>query len=65
MTGASNGFSRSGTARLCVPCEVSHISRLKPTTIALMHGPTFKGDGEAALNGLTAYYQARLSSWAA
>jgi flavorubredoxin len=41
------------------------LAGLKPTTIALMHGPTFKGDGEAALNGLAAYYQARLSSRAA
>ena len=41
------------------------LAGLKPTTIGLMHGPTFKGDGEAALNGLAAYYQARLSSWAA
>ena len=37
------------------------LAGLKPTTIALMHGPTFKGDGAAALNELAAYYGARMS----
>lgn len=32
------------------------LAGLKPTTIALMHGPTFKGDGAAALNGLADHY---------
>lgn len=32
------------------------LAALKPTTIALMHGPTFKGDGAAALNGLADHY---------
>jgi hypothetical protein len=35
------------------------LSALKPTTIALMHGPTFKGDGGAALEALAAYYEKR------
>jgi flavorubredoxin len=34
------------------------LANLQPTTIALMHGPTFKGDGAAALNGLADYYGA-------
>ena len=29
----------------------------RPSTIALMHGPTFKGDGAAALAGLADHYQ--------
>lgn len=33
------------------------LAALKPTTIALMHGPTFKGDGAAALNGLADHYE--------
>lgn len=33
------------------------LAALKPTTIALMHGPTFKGDGAAALNGLADHYK--------
>ncbi len=35
------------------------LAALKPTTIALMHGPTFKGDGAAALGALANYYEAR------
>jgi flavorubredoxin len=35
------------------------LAGLKPGTIALMHGPTFKGDGAAALNGLADYYGSR------
>ena len=31
-------------------------------TIALMHGPTFKGDGSAALNGLADHYAQRPSA---
>ena len=33
------------------------LAALKPTTIALMHGPTFMGDGAAALNGLADHYK--------
>jgi flavorubredoxin len=33
------------------------LAALKPTTIALMHGPTFKGAGAAALEGLAEYYK--------
>ncbi len=35
------------------------LAALKPKTIALMHGPSFKGDGGAALGALAAYYEAR------
>ena len=38
------------------------LAGLKPTTIALMHGPTFKGDGAAALTALADYYGKRLHS---
>lgn len=34
------------------------LAALRPTTIALMHGPTFKGDGAAALNALADHYAA-------
>lgn len=37
------------------------LAALKPATIALMHGPTFKGDGGAALTALADYYGKRLS----
>src|SRR5690242_7728408 len=32
------------------------LASLKPRTIALMHGPTFQGDGGAALDALADYY---------
>ena len=32
------------------------LAALKPRTIALMHGPSFKGDGAAALNALADHY---------
>jgi flavorubredoxin len=32
------------------------LAALKPRTIALMHGPTFQGDGGAALSALANYY---------
>ena len=35
---------------------LSRLAALKPTTIALMHGPSFKGDGGAALTALATYY---------
>ena len=35
------------------------LAALKPRTIALMHGPSFIGDGEAALEALADYYEAR------
>jgi flavorubredoxin len=38
------------------------LAGLRPTTVALMHGPTFKGDGGAALTALADYYGKRLKS---
>ena len=38
------------------------LAGLKPTTIALMHGPSFKGDGAAALTALADHYRDRLAS---
>jgi flavorubredoxin len=35
---------------------VRRLAALKPRTIALMHGPTFQGDGGAALSALANYY---------
>ena len=37
------------------------LAGLKPTTIALMHGPAFKGDGAAALTALADHYRDRLA----
>jgi hypothetical protein len=35
---------------------------LAPSTLALMHGASFRGDGAAALNMLADRYEARLSA---
>jgi len=35
------------------------LAALKPKTIALMHGPSFKGDGAAALNALADHYASK------
>jgi flavorubredoxin len=37
------------------------LAALAPSTIALMHGPAFKGDGAAALTALADYYGKRLA----
>ena len=40
------------------------LARLKPKTLALMHGPSFNGDGAAALNALADDYDRRaLTHW--
>jgi hypothetical protein len=37
------------------------LSKLRPRTLALMHGPSFAGDGEAALLALADDYDRRTS----
>jgi hypothetical protein len=36
------------------------LANLRPSTLALMHGPSFSGDAASALLALADYYQARL-----
>ena len=38
------------------------LAELRPTTLALMHGPTFKGDGGDALHRLADHYAAELAA---
>jgi flavorubredoxin len=40
------------------------LSKLAPRTLALMHGPSFSGDGGAALRALADDYDRRVSDWA-
>jgi hypothetical protein len=37
------------------------LAELKPTTLALMHGPSFRGDGAAALRALADDYDRRVT----
>lgn len=39
------------------------LAKLAPRKLALMHGPSFSGDGEAALRALADDYDRRTSSW--
>lgn len=41
---------------------IRSLADLAPKTLALMHGPSFEGDGAAALHALAADYDRRLSS---
>ena len=41
---------------------IQGLARLAPTTLAVMHGTSFKGDGGAALAGLANHYMARLEA---
>jgi flavorubredoxin len=44
---------------------IRRLAPLKPKTLALMHGPSFQGDGAAALNALADYYDKRAGQrWA-
>lgn len=44
---------------------IRRLAPLKPKTLALMHGPSFQGDGAAALNALADHYERRTGErWA-
>jgi flavorubredoxin len=44
---------------------IRRLAPLKPKTLALMHGPSFAGDGAAALNALADHYDRRAGQrWA-
>lgn len=38
---------------------IRDLAKLAPRTLALMHGPSFAGDGKAALNALASFYEER------
>ena len=41
---------------------IRRLADLEPRTLALMHGPTFRGDGGAALRALADHYEAQLQA---
>ncbi|HZO83438.1 MAG TPA: hypothetical protein VFB33_17220 [Candidatus Binataceae bacterium] len=41
---------------------VRRLARLRPRTLAIMHGPSFAGDAAAMLEGLARFYEQRLRS---
>jgi flavorubredoxin len=52
---AEDTFHSTSVGSLTAP-TLRRLAELKPATLALMHGPTFFGDGADALNRLADYY---------
>ena len=53
---AEDAFHSSSVGPATAP-TIRKLAELKPKTLALMHGPTFIGDGADALNRLADYYE--------
>jgi flavorubredoxin len=58
-TAAEDAFHSSSASPLTAP-TLRRLAGLEPTALALMHGPTYFGDGGAALNRLADYYEGLL-----
>jgi flavorubredoxin len=57
---AEDAFNSTSVGTATAP-TLRRLAELKPAALALMHGPTFFGDGAAALNRLADYFEAQLS----
>ena len=44
-----------------VPATLHRLAQLRPATLAIMHGSSYRGDGAAALHDLAADYERRLA----
>jgi flavorubredoxin len=53
---AEDTFHSTSIGQATAP-TIRRLAALKPAALALMHGPTFFGDGAAALNRLADYYE--------
>jgi len=58
-TEAEDAFHSTSVGNATAP-TIRKLAALKPGTLALMHGPTFFGDGAAALNSLADYFEAAM-----
>lgn len=56
---AEDAFHSTSVGSATAP-TIRRLAELEPTTLALMHGPTFKGDGGDALNRLADYFESSL-----
>lgn len=45
-----------------LPAVIDHLAELEPTTLALMHGSSYSGDGGAALRALSDEYELRMAA---
>jgi flavorubredoxin len=57
---AEDAFHSTSVGTATAP-TLRRLAELKPAALALMHGPTFFGDGAAALNRLADHFEAQLS----
>jgi len=60
-TAAEDAFHSSSVGPLTAP-TIRRLTGLKPSALALMHGPTFFGDATDALNHLADYYAGLLKA---
>ena len=60
-TAAEDAFHSSSIGPATAP-TLRRLAELDPTTLALMHGPTYFGDGAAALSQLADYYAGLLKA---
>lgn len=56
---AEDAFHSTSVGAATAP-TLRRLAELRPRTLALMHGPTFKGDGADALNRLAGYFEGAL-----
>jgi flavorubredoxin len=56
---AEDAFHSTSVGTATAP-TIRRLAELKPAVLALMHGPTFFGDGAAALNRLAEYFEGEL-----
>jgi hypothetical protein len=55
---AAEDFGQPTALTVWTAPRIHALGNLNPTTLALMHGPTFQGDGGAQLHGLADGYAA-------
>jgi hypothetical protein len=56
---AEDAFHSTSVGMATAP-TIRKLAELEPATLALMHGPTFFGDGAAALMALADYFEAKV-----
>ena len=58
---AEDAFGATALTPATAP-TIAGLASLRPSTLALMHGPAWTGDGEGALRELADLYAARLAA---
>ncbi len=58
---AEDMFHATALTPMTAP-TMRRLAGLDPSTLALMHGPAFTGDGSGALEALAGYYEGRVAA---